>query len=102
MDWRIFTKQNHIKSLPLMEQKRRYMKALHEAEQEIALAVMAQAQAQNAYTVPAQTGAAIGGSDPLDPLMTTEAEIVTQNGIVLETQQLVGSAEATLSTNQKF
>ena len=102
MDWRVFTKQNYIKDLPLMEQKRRYMKALIEAEEEFALAIMAQAQANQATQVMSQTGAAVGGSDPLDPLMTTEAELVMQDGVVLETQQLFGSAEATLSTNQKF
>jgi hypothetical protein len=99
MDWRTFTKQNWVKNLPLMEQKRRYMQALNEAEEEIALAIMAQAQVQNAYSVPTQTGAAVGGSDPLDPKMTTALELeVQQGGAVLETEQLFGSAEATIST----
>ena len=104
MDWRVFTKQNWIKDLPLMEQKRRYMKALNEAEEEYALAIMAQAQANQAAQVMSPTGAAVGGSDPLDILMTTAAEIVTQDGIALETQQRVGLGreEATLSTEQEF
>ena len=52
MDWRIFVQQNHIKNLPLTEQRQRYIKALNEAE--MALAIMAQAQVQNAYTIPSQ------------------------------------------------
>jgi len=101
MDWRVFTKQNYIKDLPLMEQKRRYMKALNEAEEEFALAIMAQAQANQATYAMSQTGAAVGGSDPLDPEMTTAIELETQDGgSVLETEQLIGSAEATLSINQ--
>jgi len=98
MDWRVFTKQNYIKDLPLMEQKRRYMKALNEAEEEFALAIMAQAQANQAAQVMSQTGATVGGSDPLDILMTTAAEIVTQDGFALEDE----TRTFNIATEQQF
>ena len=96
MDWRIFVQQNHIKNLPLTEQRQRYIKALNEAE--MALAIMAQAQVQNAYTIPSQTGAAIGGSDPLDIKMTTVTEIITQDGFALRNEESTHN----LATEQQF
>tara|TARA_R110000824_G_scaffold52364_4_gene145251 strand:+ start:947 stop:1243 length:297 start_codon:yes stop_codon:yes gene_type:complete len=87
MDWRVFTKQNYIKDLPLMEQKRRYMKALNEAEEEFALAVMAQSQANQAVAVMSQTGAAVGGPDPLDVALTAEFEFQLQESTAVLVMQ---------------
>jgi len=35
LDWRHYVKQNHIKDLPLFEQKRRYLKEVSELEEAI-------------------------------------------------------------------
>ena len=99
LDWRHFTKQNYIKDLPLHEQKRRYMKLLHEAEESITLQMMAQAQANQAAQVASQVGAAVGGSDPLDIKMTTLTELITENGdFALRTE----TSGDNLITNQQF
>ena len=95
LDWRHFTKQNYIKDLPLHEQKRRYMKLLHEAEESITLQMMAQAQANQA----AQVASQVGGSDPLDIKITTLTEIITENGdFALRTE----TSGDNLITNQQF
>ena len=99
MDWRHFTKQNWIKDLPLFEQKRRFMKLLSEAEESITLQMMAQAQANQAAPVVSLTGAAVGGSDPLDIKMTTLTELITENGdFALRTE----TSGDNLITDQQF
>ena len=81
MDWRHYTKLPGIKDLPLFEQKRRYMEMLVESEESIKQHQLMIAQ-QTAVANP--RGYAAGAPD--HPVFTAAAEILTQNGFLLTTQ----------------
>tara|TARA_R110000824_G_scaffold225795_3_gene413506 strand:+ start:5965 stop:6237 length:273 start_codon:yes stop_codon:yes gene_type:complete len=81
LDWRYFTKQIHIKDLPLTEQKRRFLDEIAQTEQAITM-FNSQWITKNPTGQAGQGGA--GGT--IAAATTTQIEMLTQEGFVLITQ----------------
>ena len=81
LDWRYFTKQNHIKNLPLHEQKRKFLEEVAQTEQAITM-FNSQWITKNPTGQAGQGGA--GGR--IAARTTTQTEMVTQLGFVLVTE----------------
>jgi hypothetical protein len=80
LDWRYFTKLNHIKDLPLMEQKRKFLQEVEQVEAEARMS-HSQMFSNNPY------GAAGGedGNAITAAQQTIEIEMLTQAGEVIIT-----------------
>ena len=80
LDWRTFTKLNHIKNLPLMEQKRRFLKEVAELEEAIRMT--------HSQFITTNPRGAAGGDEPVHEQVaeSPEVEMFTQQGHVVTTQ----------------
>ena len=80
LDWRYFTKLNHIKNLPLLEQKRKFLEEVERVE--------AEARMSHAQMFSDNPGGAAGGEDGnaiTTAQQTIEIEFVIETGEVLVT-----------------
>jgi len=81
LDWRYFTKQNHIKNLPLNEQKRKFLEEVAQTEQAITMF-------NSQWVTKNPTGqAGFGGVGGYAAAQTTPGvEMLTENGNVMITE----------------
>tara|TARA_R110000851_G_scaffold52051_4_gene123287 strand:- start:897 stop:1166 length:270 start_codon:yes stop_codon:yes gene_type:complete len=80
LDWRHYVKQNHIKDLPLLEQKRMFLKEVDELEAAIRMT--------HSQFITTNPGGAAGGDEPVHEQVaeSPEIEMFTQQGHVVTTQ----------------
>ena len=81
LDWRYFTKQIHIKDLPLTEQKRRFLDEIAQTEQAITM-FNSQWITKNPTGQSGQGG--VGGAQAAQT--TSGVEMLTENGNVIITE----------------
>jgi hypothetical protein len=80
LDWRHYVQQNHIKDLPLLEQKRKYLLEVAELEEAIRMT--------HSQFITTNPGGSAGGDEPVHEQVaeSPQVEMFTQQGHVVTTQ----------------